>query len=545
MQELPSTDLRIARAWLVFCAAIFLIFANWVPEEVDTEVGFQATRAIAERCELHLEPETPSAKRILEFASTPAAKGEAYNCRPGTNGLQYPYWGLAYSVIGVPAYLFGRTLDGWCPEIAARFASQSFTSQHLGGSDYFARASVLALQPLLAAAALSLVFLACRRAGASRAAALLASASLGFGTHFFPQARSGLSDMQAVFCVSLVLERALAFAATPTAARGLAIGAACGLGLLTKVHTVAAVPPLVLLCAARPADLRAHLRALGLIAAGALPFALAFFVANAVRWGSPWITGYEKSTAESWFYVPLHLGLTALLFAPSKGVAWFALPTFWLGLAGVGRLLLHKKWILVLPLALSALGAWASVGRTIEWHGAWSFGPRYALLGYPAMAVAAALAIDAWGARGRLVAVAFALAGGAIVAPAVFTSPFAAMAAAMEASAVRAPETGDQDRFQGLCLDAGPGGFLRAQHALGRAVLLGNGEIPWRELAVDRDGTVSVAALQQIPEYHSFGSLGWVGFGARSGRSALGWIPALLVALAGIALLRIRQLARG
>ncbi|MBL8696508.1 MAG: hypothetical protein JNJ88_20595 [Planctomycetes bacterium] len=545
MQQLTSTDLRIARAWLVFCAAIFLIFANWVPEEVDTEVGFQATRAIAERGELHLEPETPSAKRILEFASTPAAKGEAYNCRPGLNGLQYPYWGIAYSVIGVPAYFLGRTLDGLCSEIAASFASQSFTSQHLGGSDYFARAAVLALQPLFGAAALSLVFLACRRAGASPTSALLAAASLGFGTHFFPQARSGLSDMQAVFCVSLVLERALAFAAAPTAVRGLVVGAACGLGLLTKVHTVAAVPPLVLLCAARAAGVRSHLRALVLIAAGALPFALTFFVANALRWGSPWITGYEKSTAESWFYVPIHLGFTALLFAPSKGVAWFALPTFWIGLAGLGRLLLHKKWILVLPLALSALGAWTSVGRTIEWHGAWSFGPRYALLGYPAMAVAAALAIDMWSPRGRLFAGAVALAGCALVAPATFTSPFAAMAAAMEASAVREPKLGDQDRFQRLCLDAGPGGFLRAQHALGRAVLLRGGELPWRELDVDRDGAISVAALQQIPEYHSFGSIGWVGFGARFDRSALWAIPAILAVVAGLALLRVRQLARG
>lgn len=525
---------RTAAAWLfLLTAAVYLCFQNWVPEEADTEVGFQATRALARRGELHLVADSPSAARIL----TKFPPGEdAYNCRldPRT-GRQYPYWGLAYVAAGVPAYWIGSSADALWPDASRAFARQSFTAEAIPGSEYWARAFVMALQPLFAAGAVAFLFLASRRAGVSLRSALAAALLTGFATSFAVQARSGLSDCQAAFAVAWALERALAARLTGRPLDAVLFGAAAGFGFLTKVHTAFALAPAPLLLLGAPGGGRDRVKLLAAAAAAALPFLLTLFWANAARWGSPFITGYEKSTAEAWFRVPIWLGGAALVFSPSKGLLVYAFPIAALGAAGAVVGLRGGERARTGILVACAASALAMPASTVEWHGSWAFGPRYALPAFAPLAILTAGAVERAQGRWRgAVPLAF-LAGVAVVLPGMLTSPFAAIAVSMEGARERWPSGDpsfpahytepdrDAERFQRLCLTAGPLNFLRVQHALARAAVLGREGVPWRMLGVDREGE---ALPPSAPEYRRFGGIGWIGYGKRFGGGPLVWVPA-------------------
>ncbi len=545
-RALEATDRRLASALFALAAALLLLVGNWVPEDVDTEVGFQATRALATRGALHLAPDTPSAERIL----THLPDGEnAYNCRGDAQGRQFPYWGLAYVAAGVPLYWLGHGLDVAMPSVGEEFARQTFTSVGLAGSDYFARAAVMALQALCGAGTILCIFLAARRLGASATASLAAALVAGFATNLGVQARSGLSDAQAAFLVALAIERAVAVAATGSLRVAAVAGIAAGLAFTTKLHTAFALVPLPFLLLTG-LDRRRRAAAFALLVAGALPFVVLFLAANAIRWGDPLITGYEKSTSHSWFRIPVHRGLAALLFAPGKGVVVHALPVAALGVVGLLALARARRAGLAAALAASAVGALLLPASTIEWHGAWSFGPRYALLAYPALAVASAFAIDALAGRLRWVTAALALAGLATVLPGFLGSPFAALAVSMEGARVQWPDAGfpaghppearDADRFLSVCFETGPLNPLRVQHALARAALAGRDGLRYREdLGLDRDG---VALPPEPPEYRGSGSIGWWGAWKRLRRSVFFVVPALLAAVAAAAAWRMRAI---
>ncbi|HKE01587.1 MAG TPA: hypothetical protein VKE69_11300 [Planctomycetota bacterium] len=530
-----SDDRRIA-AWLFALFAFGYSFVGgWAPEDPDTEVAFQATRAIAAHGRLHLEPDTPSTRAILSHLGP---DGGAHNCRPGRDGRQYPYWGLAYVASGLPPYFAGQALAAAFPSIEDEFGKQRFTASGIEGSDYFARAAVLALSPIFAAATLALVYLAARRIGVSPAASCVAAVVLGT-TSFGVQARSGLSDVQGTFWVALALERAFAALERPRAALG--FGAACGIALLTLLRAPMAAAPLAVLvagCAARRGGAREAARTIGWMALGAAPFVAACLLANFVRWGDPLITGFEKSTATATFWLPWRhriVALARLLFSPGKGVAFYALGLLVLGVAGTALLARRRGWIAA-ALASCVAFAWYVPASTIEWHGAWSFGPRYALPGFPALAVASAVAVDAARGAWRAVALAPAVAGFVLVLPGFVTSPYAAIAIAMERARVEWPDSSfgeqyvaaedrDTERFQRICIAAGEMNPLRIQHEILVSTLRG------RPLAPEN----------RAPELHGFASVGWWGFAERFDSGAVLVVPALLAFGALASVLRLRR----
>lgn len=513
---------------MVFAIAafIYLFFANWLPQEADAEVGFQATRAVALRGEYYLSPDTPSARMILDFKDP--VRGDAYNCRVEEGGVrQFPYWGLAYISAGVPLYYAGHALDVIFKNVNVQFETQQFGAEGFGGSEYFARLFVFSLQPLAAAGAVALLFMACRRAGAEQRSSILAAVAFGFATHFAVQARSGLSDSQAVFVVALVLERALAARESGRWFEYLTVGAATGLGLLTKIHTVFAVAPLPLLALWRPDFLRTGIRGGAAMLAGLAPFIIIFAGANAVRWGSPWITGYEKSTAQGWFRIDPWLGLKAMVTSPSKGMFVYAFALLVPAACGFVYMLVHRRVVMAGLTGIAALGAILMPASTIEWHGSWAFGPRYALVALPLLGIPAAFGFHIFSGRLRVVPFLLIFPGAGTIAPAMITSPFGAMDVAMQGARVRWPDNDpsfpagydegsrNAERFMRLCLlnITDPLNFMNIQHALGRAAIAGRAGLSIREdLQLSGDGFAEPPAR---PEYRGFGSIGWVGYRQR------------------------------
>lgn len=543
-------DRSIALWIFALASAIFCIFMNWTPQEGDAEVGFQATRALARRGELYLSGDTPSAKLILK---TLDPEGGAYNCRKGVDGKQYPYWGLAYVAAGVPFYYIGSAFDGVFPNINAQFEKQTFGAEAIGGSEYFARIFVFTLQPLCAAAALAFIYIACRRAAASEFASLASALACGFATHLCVQARSGLSDAQAVFVVSLSVERALAARKSRGVFDYITFGAALGVGLLTKVHTVFAAAPLTLLLISRDGGFAGPRRAAGWVAAGVVPFLVILLIADYVRWGDPLITGYEKSTAKEWFKISPLDGMPALLFSQSKGVLVYALPILVLSTAGFIVSFSSPRHIIVVIIFLSTLCALLMPASTIEWHGSWAFGPRYALVAYPQMAILAAFAFDRLGGKLRIATLGIVLLGFALVLPGMFTSPFGGVAVAMDASRLKWPDatypgnydagSRDADRFQKLCLlpATEPLNLLRVQHALARAAFAGREGLNYqKDFNLQKEGD---ALPPPQPEYRKFGSIGFVSHAARFENGAVSLIT-IFLAQSGVAALIILTIRR-
>lgn len=546
-------DRSIATILFGLAAAIFCLFMNWTPQEGDAEVGFQATRAIARRGELYLSADTPSSKLILTLLDP---EGGAYNCRKGRGDQQYPYWGLAYTVAGVPFYYLGSALDSVFPDHNNTFQKQTICAEGIPASEYFARIFVFTLQPLAAAAALAFLYIAARRAGASELASLAAALALGLGTHFGVQARSGLSDAQAVLIVSLALERALAARKSDRLFDYLTFGGAVGFGILTKIHTAFALAPLFLLFISRRNGLKGAARAAAGIAAGVAPFLLIFFAANFYRWGSPFITGYEKSTSKAWFYISPLLGIREMVFSHAKGMVAYALPLLILSFSGILHLTSRGARPLALILLLSAFVGVLMPASTIEWHGAWSFGPRYALVAYPMLAVLSAFGVDRFSGKLRFIPAVIILFGIATILPGMFTSPFGGMAVAKTAAAERWPDTSypagtdpgtcDANRFQRLCTlpITDPLNFLRVQHALARAAFFGRDGLSWREeLNIQKDGD---ALPPPQNEFRRFGSIGLVDHFHRFGRLDTAAFSIILTqgALIAILIIIIRRASR-
>ncbi|MBI3818946.1 MAG: phospholipid carrier-dependent glycosyltransferase [Planctomycetes bacterium] len=506
---------RTIALWLFGVAACFLcIFVNWTPQEGDAEIGFQQIRALARRGELYLSADTPSTELALKMLDP---EGGAYNCRKGRGDRQYPYWGLGFAATGVPLYYLGSVFDSAFPEINKTFEKQTFGAEALAGSEYFARIFVFTLQPLAAAAAIALIYIACRRASVSQFAALMAALACGFGTHLCVQARSGLSDAEAVFATALALERALAARASRRDVDFVVFGAAAGFALIVKLHTAFAIAPLALLFISRERGFSGTARSFAFAAAGAAPFILIFGGANWVRWGSPFITGYEKSTAQKWFTINVFAGLRELIFSHSKGVIAYAFPLFMLTIAGFARSMTNPGRALPVILLISAAAALAMPASTLEWHGAWAFGPRYALIAYPAMAVIAAAALDRLSLKLRIASAAFVALGFALVFPGMLTSPYGGTAIAMDGARTRWPDARDPDRFQLICQlpITDPLNLMIVQHALARAAFAGRDGLRYREdLNIQKDG--ESMPPPQI-EFTRFGAIGPVGHSARFG----------------------------
>ncbi len=234
-------------------------------------------------------------------------------------------------------YLF-RTLPGGAPGV-------DFGYQPLGS---LARAALLAPVGLVPAGllrgrvadgvlqflplvltALSIVPLArvARLAGCARRTAPALASALVLATFLGPLGRSDFQEPFVVFLSVWSLERVLVARrlARPRRLGTLATaGGLAALALLAK-PTAFVVWPALLLAASRPLRRPARARDFEALAAGAVPGLAAFFILNAVRFGSPLDFGYRFGHflpgAERVSLVWTTLRLTIL---PNRGVLWFA-----------------------------------------------------------------------------------------------------------------------------------------------------------------------------------------------------------------------------
>ena len=187
------------------------------------------------------------------------------------------------------------------------------------------------------------------------------------------------------FHLVLVFEEALDRHRRPGKFALLLCGASLGAAFLTRsltapvllVVSVSAV--FVLLRGYRKLAMRMAAVDLMWIALPALGAIGVFLMANKARFGDPLEQGYGGVvTLEGYFNYPLHFGLAGILLSPGQGLFWMA-PGSVLALVWCFHLLRKKSYRMPLLLLGVAAAVLVPVCLTVGWHGAWGYGPRYAL----------------------------------------------------------------------------------------------------------------------------------------------------------------------
>ncbi len=365
--------MRRAPAWIALAAFLTLAFSGGGRIVGSDEVTmFQLARAIAR-----------GGIAVPEGATRPGADGRHFS----KNTAGQAVIALPFVVAGdAAARLAGFQADR--RELAARFVASFFN------------AAVTAV--LLAA-----LFAALLGFGVGARVALAATVLTGFTTPLWVYAKSFMAEpVEAVGLLQALVGAGRAGAA-PGAAAARRGGRLAGLGAFVAVSAKLGVLPLVLACLAaagfrRP---RAWLEPLAGVAAALAGHALY----NALRFGTPFETGYGAQASLAAFDTPLLVGAYGLLLSSGKGLAWFA-PCVWLVPAGVAAMLrgagapaaaaggagLGRAGVRRAGWAIAAAFAAALLvyGRFQHWGGDGSWGPRYLVPLLPLAGVAIAFALE-------------------------------------------------------------------------------------------------------------------------------------------------------
>ncbi len=156
-------------------------------------------------------------------------------------------------------------------------------------------------------------------------------------------------------------------------------GAFLGLALLTRAVTAVFLAPMaayaVLCLRGRPRD-----RAPALLgfAAGLGPFVGIALALNALRFGSPFDTGYTSAAAAFAFDAPLVQAIPALLVSPGRGILWYS-PYLVLSFLGIRRFVERRPAESLLYLGVAFLNFVLFAGNR-NWATLNSWGPRYQVL---------------------------------------------------------------------------------------------------------------------------------------------------------------------
>jgi hypothetical protein len=158
-----------------------------------------------------------------------------------------------------------------------------------------------------------------RAFGAPRTFALAGALLSAFGTTLFFSSVDGRTWYAAHAASMLFLSGAFAVAAR--GGNAVAIGALIGLSALARLPVALAAPALALLCARRAGT--AYGTSLRGVIAGGVPFAIAYFGYNLLRWGTPLDEGYARLTQGDVFF---NHGLFSPLYLPRQLYAIFLQP---------------------------------------------------------------------------------------------------------------------------------------------------------------------------------------------------------------------------
>jgi len=397
-------------AWSVFLILISIYSGTFsgLPDIPDAEVEFQTTSALVRTGALALGG-TPEARAITSAGFGVAPGG------PQREGRLYSRYGVGQALVGVPFYVVGRAFALLWPDIERQHAQSE--AYGYPRSEYFAHLLVGWRNPLLGALTGMLVVTTARRLGVRRRLAWLCGLSYGLCTYAWPQARSTLSDVQATFLLfagfHLLVKARECFARLGPPPAHVLIGAGLALGgaVLTRVAVIPAV--LVLAVAAWQVLALGHgllERAWGASEPGAphsrtiqalevfLPLVASFallLVLNQLRFGTPVHTGYETSVdLRTFFSGAPQLGLAGLLISPGRGLFWMA-PGLLLLPLGLRHAVRSGERLWSWTLAGLALAVLVPAACLRGWHGAWTYGPRYALPLLPVAWLGLGLALEA------------------------------------------------------------------------------------------------------------------------------------------------------
>ncbi len=200
-------------------------------------------------------------------------------------------------------------------------------------------------------------------------------------------------------------------------------GISLGLALLTRAVSAVFLLPLGLYAARRvqagTADFRRVAVGLG---AGFLMFLGILGVLNAVRFGSPFETGYTSTAAAFGFDMAIWKTVPALLVSPGRGILLYT-PYALLALFGLRRLVRARPDAALLILGI-ALANFVLFALNRNWATANSWGPRYQLLTVLMLSVPFGFWLHALDLRNRRAAAVGAVAATVLFQLACLLAPF-------------------------------------------------------------------------------------------------------------------------
>lgn len=306
---------------------------------------------------------------LLQRQALDIAPGE--NVHRGSDGRFYACREILPSLLCTPFALGGLLIRAAAPAVPAPVGS---TAAQLVGGNWPSFVTATLLGPLLIAGTLLMLVLFAQEEGVEPGDALGLALVAGLGTPLafyartiFPQAFESLWLMAALLA-------AIRWRRGGDARAALAVGAACGLGVMTRGAFVLPAAALGLyLMAARPQTWAERLRT-GLVFA--LPVILGGLVTawvNWRRWGNPFDFGYHNPYET--FRTPPLAGLYGLLLSPGKGLFVFA-PVLLLVLLFARRIWRAGRAEVLLVGAISLLYL-ALYCRWYDWPGGLAWGPRF------------------------------------------------------------------------------------------------------------------------------------------------------------------------
>jgi hypothetical protein len=312
------------------------------------------------------------AEHTYAVAQSVVTKGEisiSYYWPPnsvkGPDGKVYSISGLLQTAVNIPAELLLQLITYISPD--SRAFAWPITSHLPVG---------------LFGAFLCVVFFnMCRRHGASLAAASVCTAFLAFGTMIWVYARYPYADIIQAACFLAFFNQVLVLEDTRTKRAAIVLGVWAGLLINTKlIYVLSLAGAAGYLIWVLRTDQPRMLKLLLWTLASFLPMLALGGGYNYLRWGSPFLTGYETGLSAAYGeHVPT--GLWGLLFSPGKSVFLYCPPLI---LAALSLpLFLRRHGRTAIAALVMTVPCLLFISYLVYWPGGWCWGPRYVLFMVP------------------------------------------------------------------------------------------------------------------------------------------------------------------
>lgn len=297
----------------------------------------------------------------------------------GPDGRLYPLAPLLACLVHVPGALVHVAAERLAPD-------RAFTVLPLAAQ----------IAPtVLGALTVALAFRILLQQGATARTAVLGSLLVGLGSSIFVYAHRSYSEIGQAACFTGFVGALLRGAEEPTPAAGRRLGLWAAVLINAKSVFLLSLPGAVALLLFRHRTRRGEsIRLLAWAALGLLPGLIAAGVYNHLRWGSPFLTGYEANFERDHFRENVLVGLWGLFLSPGKSVFLYS-PVLLLSLPGA-TWLARARSLLPAALAVTTGPVVLLYARFLFWHGDWAWGPRYLVFALPAWCLPGILWLGQW-----------------------------------------------------------------------------------------------------------------------------------------------------